>query len=297
MMAKFALVVVALLAMVLARTEAIGQVRAPTDHKTQKKPSSYIGKTKAIGKPKAVGKSKAASAASRKVTTAARVNTKRPTPLVVGRGGSGGRIVTRTVSRQKRPLYRPATKVVAARYAARLRPCADPRRARRSGCATPQTFLPPAPVIDEAAPRALSLVNVHTGEAVTVTFWRDGGFVQSALDRLNDVLRDNRNDSQVQMDPELFNVLWRVRQRLRSTAAWRVLSAYRSPETNAWLASFTRGVARDSLHMRGQAIDVVLPSHSAGQVRAAALALGLGGVGYYPRSGFVHLDTGLQRSW
>lgn len=285
MSVKLALVVAALLILLVPSTQAVGQVRAPTVHEAQKKTVNHAAKAKA------------ASVTSRKVTTTGRVNAKRPSQPVTKRGGSASRAATRQVVRQKRPLHRPAIKVAAARYAKRL-PCgADPRRTRRNACVALQPLLPPAPAIDESAPRALSLFKVHTGEALTVTFWRDGGFVQSALDRLNDFLRDNHSDSQVQMDPELFNVLWRVRLRLRSTAAYRVLSAYRSPETNAWLASFTRGVASDSLHMRGQAIDVVLPGRTAGQVRAAALALGRGGVGYYARSGFVHLDTGPQRFW
>ncbi|MBL8674748.1 MAG: DUF882 domain-containing protein [Rhodospirillales bacterium] len=157
--------------------------------------------------------------------------------------------------------------------------------------------LPPAVPVDDAAPRSLSFHHVHTGESLTVTFWRDGRYVQRELDRLNAFLRDSRDDTSVQMDPELFDALWRIRHRLRSNGAYHVLSAYRSPPTNAWLASFTSGVASDSLHMRGQAMDVVLPGRTAGQIRAAALALNLGGVGYYPRSGFVHIDTGPPRRW
>lgn len=166
---------------------------------------------------------------------------------------------------------------------------------RRRGPAA--AALPPADPVDEAAPRSLSFHHVHTGESLTVTFWRDGRYVQRELDRLNAFLRDSRDDTSVQMDPELFDALWRIRHRLRSNGAYHVLSAYRSPPTNAWLASFTSGVASDSLHMRGQAMDVVLPGRTAGQLRAAALALGLGGVGYYPRSGFVHIDTGPRRQW
>ena len=145
--------------------------------------------------------------------------------------------------------------------------------------------------------RTLALYNMHTGESLNATYWRNGRYVQAELDRLNHFLGDRRTGEHVQMDPAVFDVLWRVRRQLRSTSSWRVLSAYRSPETNAWLASVSSGVASDSLHMRGQAIDVMLPGRSAGQVRRAARQLGLGGVGYYPRSGFVHLDTGPVRHW
>ncbi|TXL73061.1 DUF882 domain-containing protein [Vineibacter terrae] len=160
------------------------------------------------------------------------------------------------------------------------------------------TFTPPlGPLPDTGADRTLSFYNVHTGESLVVTYWRDGQYVQSELDRLNAFLADRRNGDQVQMDPALFDILWRVRRQLRSTATYRVLSAYRSPQTNAWLASVSSGVASDSLHMRGQAMDIMLPGRTAGQIRQAARALGLGGVGYYPRSGFVHLDTGPVRYW
>jgi uncharacterized protein YcbK (DUF882 family) len=161
--------------------------------------------------------------------------------------------------------------------------------------AQPHEKLPPP--ANDGSPRTLSFHSVNTQEAITVTFWRDGRYVQSELDRLNAFLRDSRNGDLVQMDPQLFDVLWHVRRALGTDAPYQVLSAYRSPETNAWLASASRGVAWDSLHMRGQAIDVKLPGRSAIQVRQAARGLGLGGVGYYARSGFVHLDTGPVRYW
>lgn len=192
-----------------------------------------------------------------------------------------------------RPVRRVSARPAPGRYALRLKPNTG-GKARRGPASV---WVPPPLPVDPAAPRTLSFYNVHTHQSLTATFWRRGRFVQSELDRLNDFLRDSRDGSQVQMDPELFNVLWRVRHRLRSDAAYQVLSAYRSPQTNAWLASYSRGVAPDSLHMRGQAMDVILPGRTAGQVRAAARELGLGGVGYYPRSGFVHLDTGPQRYW
>ena len=145
--------------------------------------------------------------------------------------------------------------------------------------------------------RTLSLYNVHTGQSLTATYWRGGRYVQPELDRLNYFLRDSRDGDRVRMDPALFDILWQVRRQLRSNAPWRVLSAYRSPETNAWLASVSSGVASDSLHMRGRAMDVMLPGRSPAQIRQAARALRRGGVGYYPHSGFVHLDTGPARYW
>ncbi len=161
--------------------------------------------------------------------------------------------------------------------------------------APPQEKLPPPP--DDGSPRTLSFYSVNTQESLTVTYRRDGRYVQSELDKVNAFLRDSRNGDLVQMDPQLFDVLWHVQRNLGTDGPYQVLSAYRSPETNAWLASASRGVASDSLHMRGQAMDVKLPGFSPYQIREAARALGLGGVGYYPRSGFVHLDTGPVRYW
>ena len=161
--------------------------------------------------------------------------------------------------------------------------------------APPREKLPPPP--DDGSPRTLSFHTVNAQESITVTYWRNGRDVQSELDRLNNFLRDSRDGDSVQMDPQLFDILWHVRRHLGTDAPYQVLSAYRSPQTNAWLASSRRGVAWDSLHMRGQAIDVKLPGASAYQIRQTARALGLGGVGYYPRSGFVHLDTGPVRYW
>lgn len=151
--------------------------------------------------------------------------------------------------------------------------------------------------VDPRSPRTLSLFNVHTHETISVTYLRDGNYVQSELARLKPFLRDSRNESEIAIDPALLDILWEVRQRLASTESYHVLSGYRSPSTNAWLASVSSGVARDSLHMRGQAIDVMLPGRTAAQISAVGHELNRGGVGFYPRSGFVHLDTGPVRYW
>jgi uncharacterized protein YcbK (DUF882 family) len=159
-------------------------------------------------------------------------------------------------------------------------------------------ILPPRPAAADArAPRTLSFFHLHTRESITVTYKRNGAYDRRALARLNHFLRDNRTSTEVNIDPQLFDILWLVRRRLGSTAAYQVVSAYRSPSTNAWLASYSSGVASNSRHMLGQAIDVILPGRTAAQVRAAGLELGMGGVGYYPRTGFVHLDTGPVRRW
>jgi uncharacterized protein YcbK (DUF882 family) len=151
----------------------------------------------------------------------------------------------------------------------------------------------------DRAPRILSFVNPQTRETITAVYRDGGAYLRPQLDRLDRFLRDRRNGAQVALDPRLYDILWMIQKRLGSKGAWHVASAYRSPRTNAWLASMSHGVARDSLHMRGQAIDVMLPGYSVERIRAAAAALGLGmgGIGTYPSSGFVHIDTGALRRW
>ena len=151
----------------------------------------------------------------------------------------------------------------------------------------------------DRAPRILSFVNLRTKEVTTAVYRSDGVYLRQQLDRLDAFLRDRHSGTQVALDPRLYDILWLIQKRLGSKGAWHVASAYRSPKTNAWLSTVHNGVARDSLHMRGQAIDVMLPGYSVEQIRstAAALGLGMGGIGAYPGSGFVHIDTGALRQW
>jgi uncharacterized protein YcbK (DUF882 family) len=156
---------------------------------------------------------------------------------------------------------------------------------------------PPPPLLDTTSPRTLSLVNVHTDEALTVTYWSDGAYRRDALDKLNYFLRDWREGAQAEMDPMLFDVLWHIQMHVGFSGAVEVLSAYRSPTTNAWMSSVSRGVANDSQHMNGNAMDIRMPGVPVLKIRQVARSLGMGGVGFYPRSGFVHIDTGPTRFW
>lgn len=144
--------------------------------------------------------------------------------------------------------------------------------------------------------RELKLRHTHTDERLAVVF-RDGrGYVGPALERMNWLLRDFRSGEMASMDPRLFDILYA----LSSTCGgetFEIISAYRSPATNASLRSHRRGVASRSLHMDGRAIDVRLVGCDTARLRRAAVDLGLGGVGYYPRSDFLHVDTGDIRSW
>lgn len=122
---------------------------------------------------------------------------------------------------------------------------------------------PPPPVLDTTSPRSLNLVNANTGEALSVTYWSNGSYQRAALDKLNHFLRDWRENEQTEMDPLLFDVLWHTMNTVGFSGTVEVLSAFRSPSTNAWLASVSRGVASDSQHINGNAMDVVFPGVSA----------------------------------
>lgn len=145
--------------------------------------------------------------------------------------------------------------------------------------------------------RTLSFHHLHTGESLRATYWADGNYVPGALGELNWLLRDFRTGEKIRMDVGLLDLLYRLRETMQSTAPFQIISAYRSPHTNAMLRRRSHGVAAHSLHMEGMAMDVRLPGRRLRDLRQAALHLRRGGVGYYPRSNFVHVDTGRVRFW
>ena len=159
--------------------------------------------------------------------------------------------------------------------------------------------IPDATALNET--RTLSFHHTHSGEDLTVTFKRDGRFDEEALKQLNHFLRDWRTQEQTTMDPHLFDIIWEVYRDVGGKKPIQIISAYRSPETNAMLRrrSAHTGVARFSQHMLGHAMDFYIPDVSLEQIRYAGLRLQRGGVGFYPTSGspFVHLDTGNIRHW
>lgn len=156
----------------------------------------------------------------------------------------------------------------------------------------------PARAALEGGERRLAFAHTHTGERLDIAYAADGRFIEPALLQLNTFLRDHYSGEVGSMDPQLFELLYRLRERLGSSAPYEVISAYRSPATNALLrVSRAGGVAKRSLHMEGRAIDVRLPGVPLTALRLAALSLRGGGVGFYPREQFVHIDTGAPRSW
>lgn len=157
-----------------------------------------------------------------------------------------------------------------------------------------------APIQEAAAfgeSRTLSFFHTHTKESLTVTFRRNGRVDEGALSQLNWFLRDWRVDKPAQMDPRLFDILWEVYRESGSSQPINIISAYRSPETNGALRRRSSGVAEHSQHMLGKAMDIRLPDVDTGRLRAIAMKMQYGGVGYYPSSAFVHVDTGNVRAW
>lgn len=147
--------------------------------------------------------------------------------------------------------------------------------------------------------KTLSFHHTHSGEDLTVTFKRDGRYDEAALKQLNHFLRDWRTQDETVMDRHLFDILWEVYRDVDGKQPIQIISAYRSPATNAMLRRRSSGVARFSQHMLGHAMDFYIPGVPLEQIRFAGLRLQRGGVGFYPTSGspFVHLDTGSIRHW
>lgn len=145
--------------------------------------------------------------------------------------------------------------------------------------------------------RALTFFNTHTQEELTATFSSGGQYDPATLERFNTLLRDHRSGEVGKIDPVLFDYLYAVAERAGATPTFDIISGFRSEASNALLRSRSSGVAKGSLHLQGRAIDVRLRGVETAKLRDLALELARGGVGYYPKSDFVHLDTGRVRSW
>jgi uncharacterized protein YcbK (DUF882 family) len=149
----------------------------------------------------------------------------------------------------------------------------------------------------DSVPRSLSFFNTHTNESLDVCYYKNGRYDKNALERINFILRDHRSGEIRSIDVELLNLLNKVASNVEKQKPFHIISGYRSPATNAMLQKTTNGVASKSLHLVGKAIDVRLPNFSTLALRDICLDLKGGGVGYYSRSDFVHLDTGRVRRW
>ena len=145
--------------------------------------------------------------------------------------------------------------------------------------------------------RSLSFYNTHTGEKLKAVYSANGDYLPDALADINYLLRDYRTGDIKKIDTLLLDLLYALKKKLKAREPFQVISGYRSPKTNAMLARRSSGVAKNSQHLYGKAVDIRLPECSLDYLHRAAVSLKAGGVGYYPKSNFVHVDVGRVRYW
>lgn len=181
--------------------------------------------------------------------------------------------------------------------------CPDRRRLLKLGLAAstalfvPSAFARSSADTFTAAERKLSLLNLHTGESLEATYWAEGQYQNDELTAINRILRDHRTGDIHQIDNNLLDLLNTLHHKLDAKQPFQIISGYRSPKTNAVLNKKSNGVAKKSLHMQGKAIDIRLPDRALPELQKAAIACQAGGVGYYAKSNFIHIDTGRVRRW
>lgn len=165
-------------------------------------------------------------------------------------------------------------------------------------CLTPHvTLARPYQNRSRVSEKVLALYNTQTGENLTTVYWAQGDYVGEAIADINHIFRDHRANAIRSIDLDLLDLLYAIQQKLDSHEPFHVISGYRTPATNALLRRRSKRVSKHSLHMQGKAVDISLPGYDAQTIRRVALSLNRGGVGYYPYSNFIHIDTGPVRSW
>jgi len=145
--------------------------------------------------------------------------------------------------------------------------------------------------------RRIRMYSGRTGERLDMVYWIDGKYIKDALKEVNHFMRDWRTGDVISMDTRTIDIMAAAHNLMDANEPYMLLSGYRSPKTNQMLRSRSRGVARNSLHLKGQAADLRLSSRTVSQMARAAIACNAGGVGKYSRSNFVHMDCGQVRSW
>jgi uncharacterized protein YcbK (DUF882 family) len=145
--------------------------------------------------------------------------------------------------------------------------------------------------------RSLSLFNPYTKERFEGNYWCDGEYIPNALNDINHLMRDIRTNDIKLIDTHLLDLIFSISAKLQSKTPFRVISGYRCPETNSLLRKCGSGAAKRSYHIKGQAVDIRLPGYKTSVLRRAAYELQIGGVGYYPKRRFVHIDVGPVRYW
>ena len=168
-----------------------------------------------------------------------------------------------------------------------------------AAAAVSPVILPTSPVLAATAgtTRRLSLISANTRDVFDGVYWADGHVLPEAQRKLDMVLRDHKSGQITHIDPKLFDVLWEIQQNMGLSEPFEVVCGYRSRRTNALARRRSRGVAKQSMHKYGKAVDIRIHQQGIRSLANAARELEAGGVGYYPRNGFVHVDTGPVRHW
>ena len=159
------------------------------------------------------------------------------------------------------------------------------------------TAHPVLAVVPQTKERRLRFHTLRTREYADLVYWRDGAYLENGLAEADYALRDGRDNTQIPINVGLLDQLFALQRALGTERPYTVICGYRSPETNALLRSKRRGVAQNSYHLYGEAVDIRIEGVALRTLRNAAIRLNWGGVGYYGRSNFVHLDVGPPRSW
>jgi len=174
----------------------------------------------------------------------------------------------------------------------------DRRRFLLAGGSAALTLAPAGAALARALEtRSLSFIHTHTGEQLTAVYFQEGAYHEAGLDRISYLLRDFRTEEVHPIDPRVLDILYDVQNLAGRQEPYQVISGYRSPSTNSALRSLSHGVAEHSLHKEGRAIDVRMDGVPTWRMRDLALQMKRGGVGFYPKSDFVHLDCGRVRFW
>ena len=151
----------------------------------------------------------------------------------------------------------------------------------------PALIIPKKPKLTQ---KKFALTNIHTGESFDGVFWQNGSWVESSLTQLNKILRDRRSGKMHAINPELFHLMHKIQEEAGTPDQFEIICGYRSPETNAMMRKKSGGVAKNSQHVKGNAIDLRLSGLKLKELRDIAKHMKAGGVGYYSRSNFVHID-------
>jgi uncharacterized protein YcbK (DUF882 family) len=162
---------------------------------------------------------------------------------------------------------------------------------------TPAQAAAAAPVKRLNDVRQAFVHNLHTGDTLNAVYYENGAYVPDALHAAMKVLRDWRSGEEHFMDPRLFDLMHRLRGKIEVRGPFQIVSGYRSAKTNALMRLKSHEVAEHSQHILGKAVDIGLEGVELDRLHRAALSLRAGGVGYYPKSGFVHVDVGPIRQW